>query len=150
MYALVEYSGKQIRVEEGTKVKIPFISDKVGSKIVFDKVLFFDNSKNKLIGKPYINGITVNAKIAEHKKEQKITVFKFKRRKGYQRKHGHQQNYTLVEITKINTKRNVKSKETEASNVKTATKTTKAKTATKTTKAKTAAKTTKAKTKQKD
>tara|TARA_B100001250_G_C19622376_1_gene709973 strand:+ start:386 stop:787 length:402 start_codon:yes stop_codon:yes gene_type:complete len=113
MYALIEYAGKQYRIEEGLKLKFPYISSaKEGSKITIDKVLFIDSGKDKKIGKPYIDGAKFDAKIIEHGREKKIVVFKFKRRKGYQKKNGHKQKYTLVEINKMkkNTRKTITDK----------------------------------------
>ena len=133
MYALVDYSGNQILIKEGEKTRIPFTDKKVGTKIVFDNVLFIDDGKDKKVGKPYINSFSINAKIVSHEKDKKIIVFKKKRRKGYQKKNGHRQNYTLIQVDSISAKTAAK---------KTAAKKTAAKktTAKKTTAKKTAAK----------
>ena len=143
MYALVDYSGNQILIKEGEKIRIPFTDKKVGTKIVFDNVLFIDDGKDKKVGKPYINSFSINAKIVSQEKDKKIIVFKKKRRKGYQKKNGHRQNYTLIQVDSISTKK--AAKKTAAK--KTATKKTATKkTATKkTTAKKTAAKKTAAK-----
>ena len=101
MYALVNYSGNQILVKEGEQTKIPFTDQKVGSKLVFDNVLFVDDGKTKIIGSPYIKSYSIDANIVSHGKDKKIIVFKKKRRKGYQKKNGHRQNYTLVQVDKI-------------------------------------------------
>ena len=98
MYALVDYSGNQILIKEGEKTRIPFTDKKVGTKIVFDNVLFIDDGKDKKVGQPYINSFSINAKIVSHEKDKKIIVFKKKRRKGYQKKNGHRQNYTLIQV----------------------------------------------------
>ena len=134
MYALVDYSGNQILIKEGEKIRIPFTDKKVGTKIVFDNVLFIDDGKDKKVGKPYINSFSINAKIVSHEKDKKIIVFKKKRRKGYQKKNGHRQNYTLIQVDSISTKKTAAKKTTTK---KTAAKKTTAK---KTTAKKTAAK----------
>ena len=101
MYALVDYIGNQILIREGEKVKIPFLDKKVGSKVSFDNILFFDDGKNKKIGSPYIKSLSFSGKIDSHDKEKKVIVFKKKRRKGYQKKNGHVQKFTLVTIDKF-------------------------------------------------
>ena len=101
MYALVNYSGNQLLIKEGEKIKIPFIDQKIGSKLVFDSVMFLDDGKTKKIGNPYIKTFSIDAKIIAHGKDKKIIVFKKKRRKGYQKKNGHRQNYTMVQVDKI-------------------------------------------------
>ena len=47
MYALIEFAGKQFKVEEGSSIKVPYVDGKVGSKITFDKILYIDDGKNK-------------------------------------------------------------------------------------------------------
>ena len=98
MYALVDYSGNQILIKEGEKTRIPFTDKKIGTKLVFDNVLFVDDGKDKKVGKPYINSFSINAKIVSHEKDKKVIVFKKKRRKGYQKKNGHKQAYTKILI----------------------------------------------------
>ena len=105
MYALIEFAGKQFKVEQGSKIKVPFLTDKVGSKITLDKVLFFDNDNDRIVGTPFIDDMSIDAKIEEHGKDSKIIVFKFKRRKGYQKKRGHQQKYSILSIDKIGSKK---------------------------------------------
>ena len=105
MYALVDYIGNQILIKEGEKVKIPFLDKKVGSKIVFENVLFFDNDKEKKVGAPYLKSMSFSGKIESHGKEKKIIVFKKKRRKGHQKKNGHTQKFTYVTIDKFSAKK---------------------------------------------
>ena len=102
MYALVNYKGNQILLEEGKKVKIPYEKDlKVGSTLNLDQVIFFDDGKKKHIGNPYLKSTSFKVKIDSHGKESKVVVFKKKRRKGYQKKNGHKQPFTLIEISKL-------------------------------------------------
>jgi len=120
MYALVNFKGEQIKIKEGEKVKVPFQKDlKVGSKIEFDQVLFFDDGKTKKIGKPYLKSISLKAKVDSHSKDSKIIVFKKKRRKGHQKKNGHQQPFTLLLVDKFTSK---KSSTKKKSSVKKSTK----------------------------
>ena len=105
MYALVDYIGNQLLIKEGEKVKIPFLDKKVGSKVVFENVLFFDNDKEKKIGNPYLESLSFSGKIESHGKEKKIVVFKKKRRKGHQKKNGHTQKFTYVTINKFSVKK---------------------------------------------
>ena len=105
MYALVEIAGKQFKLEENSQVKIPYNNNKVGDKINFDKVLYLDNGSKKEIGNPYLSNFSINAKVVSHGKDSKVIVFKLKRRKGYQKKSGHKQPYTVVEIGKLAAKK---------------------------------------------
>ena len=128
MYALVDYIGNQILIREGEKVKIPFLNKKIGSKISFDNILFFDDGKNKKIGSPYIKSLSFSGKIDSHDKEKKVIVFKKKRRKGYQKKNGHTQKFTLVTMdkfskvvkAKIDTKKTITKKKSSAKSKTTA------------------------------
>ena len=54
------------------------------------------------IGTPMLEGVSVEAKILKQAKAKKVMVYKKKRRKGYEKRHGHRQHYTELEITKIN------------------------------------------------
>ena len=101
MYALIEFAGKQFRVEEGNSIKVPYIDDKVGSKITIDKILYMDDGKNKTVGNPLVTGVKINGEIISHGRERKVVVFKFKRRKGYQKKNTHRQEYSMLKIGKL-------------------------------------------------
>ena len=101
MYALIEFAGKQFKVEEGNSIKVPYIDGKVGSKIIIDKILYMDNGKNKTVGNPFVPGIKIDGEITSHGRERKVVVFKFKRRKGYQKKNTHRQEYSMLKIGKL-------------------------------------------------
>ncbi len=101
MYAIVDIAGKQYKVSEGTKLKVASLDKNTGENVSFDKVLLTDNGKSVKVGTPTLKGVNINATILEHGRERKILIYKKKRRKGYQRKNGHRQGYTLIEITKI-------------------------------------------------
>ena len=108
MYALVEHSGKQLLLKEGIKVKIPFTDEKVGAKVNFSNVMLFNDGKTEKIGTPYIKSLSFSGKILSHGKEKKVIVFKKKRRKGYQKKNGHQQKFTMVEVSKLAANKSIK------------------------------------------
>ena len=104
MNALVEILGKQFKVEKGDKLKIPYINKKIGEKLTFNSILSSDDGKNTKLGKPYLKDLQMEAKLLEHGTENKIIVFKFKRRKGYQKKNGHKQKFSLIEISNFKKK----------------------------------------------
>ena len=111
MYAIIDYKGQQILVEEGKKIKFPYLKDlKPGSTIEFDQVLYLFDGDKKKIGNPFIKGFSIKGKIDSHMKDPKVIVFKKKRRKGYQKKNGHKQQYTLLTIEQIKTKKVTKKK----------------------------------------
>ena len=124
MYALIEFAGKQFRVEEGNSIKVPYIDGKVGSKITIDKILYMDDGKNKTVGNPLVTGVKINGEIISHGRERKVVVFKFKRRKGYQKKNTHRQEYSMLKIGKLGkvAKTQTKTVKTKATNVKGASK----------------------------
>ncbi len=103
MYAIIDYSGKQFRVEKGAELRVPLTKGAAGSNCTMDQVLLVDDEKETKVGQPTVAGVTVDATILSHERERKIIVFKFKRRKGYQKKAGHRQDYTLIRINDIKT-----------------------------------------------
>ena len=103
MFALVEYKGKQFKIEEGSQIRVPLVDAKVGDKVSIDKIIYFNNKDKKEFGSPYLNTVSIPAKVLSHSREKKIVVFKMKRRKGYQKKNGHRQQFTLLEIGKFKT-----------------------------------------------
>lgn len=102
MYAVVKIAGKQFRVEKDTRVKVPLLSAEPGKHVHFDQVLLFQNEQGELaIGNPVLEKINVSALVLKHGREKKVIVYHKKRRKGYQRKKGHRQDFTLLEIKDI-------------------------------------------------
>lgn len=104
MQAIINISGKQFTVTKGSRVKVPVQSGDVGKKIKIEEVLLVDDGKKVTIGTPTVKNTTVTATVLEHGRDRKILIYKKKRRKGYQRKNGHRQGYTLLEINTIQTK----------------------------------------------
>ena len=118
MQALVEHRGKQFLVTENLELKMPYLGGKEGDKFQLEKILYTDDSKKKEFGKPYLTNLSISGKILSHGKDEKIVVFKMKRRKGYQVKNGHRQNFTMVKIEKF--KKTSVAKKTTATKKKTA------------------------------
>ena len=100
MYAIVEIAGQQFKVKKDQKVFVHRLQEETGSKVSFDKVLLLDDGK-VTIGAPVIKGAAVNAKILSHLKDDKVIVFKKKRRKGYKVKNGHRQFLSEIIIESI-------------------------------------------------
>lgn len=101
MYAIVDIAGKQYKVTEGDKLKVARLALQVGDNINFENVLLTDDGENVKIGKPAVKGAVVSAEILEHGRLKKILVYKKKRRKGYQRKNGHRQDFSAIKINSI-------------------------------------------------
>ena len=105
MYAVVEIQGSQFKVEKDQKLFVNRIDAKEGSKVSFDNVLLVDDGKKVQVGKPNLSGTSVEAKVVAHKKDDKVIVFKKKRRKGYKVKNGHRQAITEIIIQGISEKK---------------------------------------------
>ena len=101
MYAIVNISGKQYKAEKGGKLCVPKQHLDEGKKLVLEDVLMLHDGKSSKFGNPNVPGAKVTATILDHGRERKILVYKKKRRKGYQRKNGHRQWYTNIEIQNI-------------------------------------------------
>mgnify|MGYP003488498712 FL=1 len=100
MYAVVRTGGKQYRVAQGDTVVVELLAGDPGTKVEFTEVLMLTGDTLK-VGKPYLPDVKVSGEIVEQGRGEKITIFKFKRRKKYRRKMGHRQELTAVKITGI-------------------------------------------------
>lgn len=101
MYAIVEIAGHQFKVSKDLKVYVNRLASEEGSKISFDKVLLLDDNGTITLGAPAIEGASVEAKVLQHLKGDKVIVFKKKRRKGYKKRNGHRQYLTQIVIEGI-------------------------------------------------
>ena len=101
MFAIVNISGKQYRVEKGDQIKVALLETESGKKVKFENVLLTDDGKKVTIGNPVVSGATVSGTVINHGRDRKIIVFKKKRRKGYRRKNGHRQDFSLIQIDSI-------------------------------------------------
>ncbi len=102
MYAIIEASGRQYKVQEGmslfTERQNGFAD---GDEIVFDRVILVSDGEKTTVGKPYVNGVKVVGKVVSHGKGKKVLVVKFGPRKNFDRVNGHRQWFTEVAIEKI-------------------------------------------------
>jgi large subunit ribosomal protein L21 len=103
MYAIVEIAGHQFKVSKDLKVYVNRLASEEGSKVTFDKVLLLDDNGTITLGAPAIEGASVEAKVLQHLKGDKVIVFKKKRRKGYKKRNGHRQYLTQIVIEGIST-----------------------------------------------
>ena len=101
MFAVIDIAGQQLKVSPTERVFVPKRPEKAGETVTFDRVLLLSDDKDVKIGSPVVKGASVQGKIVGHAKDEKVIVFKKKKRKGYRLLRGHRQQYTEVEITTI-------------------------------------------------
>ena len=101
MFAIIETGGKQYKVSEGDILFIEKIEAEAETSVKFDKVLAVSGDDGFKVGAPYVEGVSVEAKVVKQGKGKKIYVLKYKAKKNEKKKIGHRQLYTKVEITKI-------------------------------------------------
>ena len=102
MYAVIKTGGKQYRVAAGEKLKVEQIPADIGSEVVIDQVLLVGDGDAVTVGKPLVAGATVTTKVLAQGRGVKVTIFKMRRRKHYQKHQGHRQNFTELSIESIN------------------------------------------------
>ena len=100
MYAVVKTGGKQYRVASGEKLKIEQIPADIGQEITLD-VLSVGEGDQLKVGTPFVTGAAVTATVLAHGRHDKVKIFKMRRRKHYQKRQGHRQNYTEIQISDI-------------------------------------------------
>jgi len=101
MYAIIRTGGKQYQVAQGNQLRVEKLTGNVGDTVELNEVLLVGDGEKLNIGQPVIEGAKVTATIMAQGKAKKVMVFKKKRRKGYQVKNGHRQQYTALRIEGI-------------------------------------------------
>ena len=101
MYAIFEAKGKQYRAEPDATLRLPTLDAEPGDRVTFDHVLLAHRDDKLIVGQPSLDGAAVAVEVIRHGRDDKIIVFKMKRRKGYRRKQGHRQGFTEVRVTDI-------------------------------------------------
>lgn len=101
MYAVIKTGGKQYRVAAGQKLKIEQIPADIGQEITLDQVLSVGEGEQLQIGTPLVAGAVVTATVLAQGRHDKVKIFKMRRRKHYQKRQGHRQNYTELQIVAI-------------------------------------------------
>ncbi len=96
-----EISGKQYTVNEGDIIAVDRLDKNPEDKIEITNILYVNNNGEVKIGAPYVQGAKVEAKVVEQTRDEKVIVFKYKRKKRYKRMKGHKQKYTMIKIEKI-------------------------------------------------
>lgn len=101
MYAVIQTGGKQYRVHPGDKLNVEKMPGRTGDPIEFHEVLLLADEKTVAVGRPLINGAKVIGEIVQQSLNERLIIFKFRRRKNYRRKRGHRQQYTTVQINQV-------------------------------------------------
>ena len=100
MFAIFVTGGKQYKVSEGDVVFVEKLGKEVGEKVTFDQVLCV-SGETLTVGTPYVAGATVVANVVKNGKSKKIDVIRYKAKKNEKKKIGHRQDYTKIQIEKI-------------------------------------------------
>lgn len=112
MYAVIKTGGKQYRVEPGNVLKVESIDAGLGESVTFEEVLMIADGDDITIGTPTIASAKVVAEVIAHGRAKKVEIVKFRRRKHHQKRTGHRQNFTQIQIQNINGKGTVAKKAT--------------------------------------
>ena len=99
--AVIETGGKQFIVNVGTVVSVEKLENET-NKVTLDNVLLYSDGKDVKVGTPTLDGFNVTAEILAQEKDEKVRVFKFKKKTGYKKKQGHRQRYSTIKIVAIN------------------------------------------------
>lgn len=101
MYAVIKTGGKQYKVAAGGKLKVESLPVEVGGEVEIKDVLLVADGDNLTVGSPLVAGASVKATVLGHGRGDKVTIFKMRRRKHYQKSQGHRQNFTEIRIDGI-------------------------------------------------
>jgi large subunit ribosomal protein L21 len=101
MHAVIKTGGKQYRVAPGDTVKVETLSAEVGQQVTLSEVLAVSNGDDVKVGAPFVAGASVVATVVGHGRHDKVTIFKMRRRKHFQKHGGHRQNFTELRIDSI-------------------------------------------------
>ena len=101
MYAVIKSGGKQYRVESGAKLRVERLAADVGAAVSFDEVLLVGDGDGVKLGAPLVSGAQVKATVLAQGRDDKVRIFKLRRRKHYQKTQGHRQSFTEVRIDDI-------------------------------------------------
>ena len=101
MYAVIKTGGKQYKVAMNDVILVEKLEVEAGADVTFSEILMVGEDTNLKVGAPLVDGARVAATVLDHGRDDKIIVFKKKRRKQYKRKQGHRQGYTTLKIDSI-------------------------------------------------
>ena len=101
MYAIIKTGGKQYRVQSGEQLRVEALTADVGSTVSIDAVLLVGSGDGVKVGAPFVSGAMVRATVLAHGRDDKVRIFKLRRRKHFQKTQGHRQSYTELRIDDI-------------------------------------------------
>jgi large subunit ribosomal protein L21 len=101
MFAVIRTGGKQYKVAKDDVIAVEKLAGEPGATIELGEVLMVGDGATVSAGAPLVSGASVSATLVEHRRGDKIIVFKKKRRQNYRRKNGHRQHQTVLQITEI-------------------------------------------------
>jgi large subunit ribosomal protein L21 len=99
MYAVIKTGGKQYRVEKGQRLEVELLGGD-DDKVELKPVLVVDGDR-VLAGPKALSKAKVTAKVVAEAKGPKITGLTYKNKTNSQRRWGHRQRYSTIEITGI-------------------------------------------------
>lgn len=102
MFAVIKTGGKQYKVKAGDRIDVEKLEGKAGDKVSLSNVLLTGDGAKVKSGNPFVSGASVSAEIIEQYRNDKVIIFKKKRRHNYRRKKGHRQYLTAIKVTAIN------------------------------------------------
>ncbi|MBN2143463.1 MAG: 50S ribosomal protein L21 [Candidatus Aureabacteria bacterium] len=102
MFAIIESGSKQFIIQEGDSIRVEKIEGEPSSTVILDKVLLVADGEKISVGTPYLKGMTVTTKKVRDGKNKKLVIYKYKRRKDFDKKKGHRQKNSTLKIEKIN------------------------------------------------
>ncbi len=102
MYAVIKTGGKQYKVAVGEKLKVEQILADIDQEITLNEVLAIGSGESLRVGTPFVVGASVKAVVLAQGRHDKVKIFKMRRRKHYQKRQGHRQNFTEIRVESIN------------------------------------------------
>lgn len=102
MVAVLEIGWHQFIVKKGDIIEVDNQNAEIWSKIKMNPLLVSNEDwKETKVGTPLVSDVTVELKVLEDFKDEKIRVFKMKSKKRYSRTIGFRAAKTRLEVLKI-------------------------------------------------
>ncbi len=101
MFAIIRTGGKQYKVSKDTYINVEKLEANAGDKITITDVLLLSDGSTTTVGAPLISGATVTVEVLEQFRDEKVIIFKKRRRQNYRRKNGHRQSLTTIKVIDI-------------------------------------------------